>query len=323
MKKLFLFVLLSLCILFFVINHALAQTPPSAPTQTTTKYNITFPIAELGNCTDLTSCKEYCNDTSHQDACIAFAKSKGFYKNPSDSSVLAAAEKELGCDSADACKTFCSKEENQQKCSDFAKEHNLSGGKNKNSDSSNTLEKAKEVLGCDSLESCKTFCSKEENQQKCSDFAHQNGLNGGTSKVGPGGCTSESSCSAYCSDPNHANECQQFRQKISSSSAHPTGFDQKPLITPNPSERPTYTPSSYPSYAPSYTPNYSKPSTPPTSPTIAFYQTYCNSHPNCTWTDNQCKCVPLNTPTPTPAVKGVSIHINFFQSLFNFILEKL
>lgn len=198
--------------------HAFAQTPTTAAEQSVAKkYNITFPIAELGNCVDVSSCKTYCDDTSHQDTCITFAKKKGFYKETNldtqKQTILESAKLELGCNSEDSCKQICQKQENFEKCSQFAKKFNLSDGNKKRISDTSTLQKANALLGCNSLDSCKALCEKEENKQKCSDFAKQAGLKGGERPVGPGGCSSIDSCRLYCLDPNHFQSCSQFVTK--------------------------------------------------------------------------------------------------------------
>ncbi|OGH12403.1 MAG: hypothetical protein A2776_01960 [Candidatus Levybacteria bacterium RIFCSPHIGHO2_01_FULL_40_10] len=183
------------------------------------KYGITFPIVELGNCQDITSCKNYCEISSNQEVCIAYGKKKGFYKqeNVGSSDLIEKAKQELGCDSEESCKTLCSNSANFEKCSSFAKKNNLEGGQQGNPSDNKTLEKAKEVLGCNTPESCKTFCSQPQNQEKCSQFAKQADLRGGVKRVGPGGCDSESSCSAFCSNPDNFSECSKFGNKGSSS----------------------------------------------------------------------------------------------------------
>src|SRR5262245_3524814 len=81
------------------------------------KYNITFPVAELGNCASLDECKTYCAVPANQTACTNFAKSHGFYKAPpTQSEILAAAQSELGCSTQDECKAFCGLQENWIKC---------------------------------------------------------------------------------------------------------------------------------------------------------------------------------------------------------------
>src|SRR5205085_838451 len=81
-----------------------------------------FPIAELGNCSSAETCKQYCNDTTHQQACYTFGKSHGLYKQQNTQGTQRITElstliqTELGCDYATTCKTFCSQQENIQKC---------------------------------------------------------------------------------------------------------------------------------------------------------------------------------------------------------------
>lgn len=140
MKKLFNFGLISFVLVlalgvFFVGSSKAMESSSSA----VAKYGIIFPVVELGSCKSLNECKTFCNNLANKDACIAFAKKKGFYSpsvarttspahkpNPSiDTTIIEAAKKELGCDSADACRTFCGDQQNWIKCGEFAKRHSL------------------------------------------------------------------------------------------------------------------------------------------------------------------------------------------------------
>lgn len=184
--------------LFFFSPRVFAQTTQEDPAK---KFNVTFPVAELGNCTDLSSCKAYCQDPTHATECIDFAKKKGFHKEVKQEQKIAVVEnakKELGCESESSCRSICEKEENIDKCSSFAKKHNLGGGRVEDVKRKDIVEKAKQILGCDSPDSCKSFCGKEENRDKCSQLAKETGLRGGERRVGPGGCTSEESCRNFC-----------------------------------------------------------------------------------------------------------------------------
>src|SRR3989344_1861753 len=178
------------------------------------KYQVTFPIAELGGCTNIGECRNYCEDPTHKDVCITFAKQKGFYKEGQMESrqqeLLEAAKTELGCNSPDSCQEVCEREENFEKCSAFAKKNNVSGGHTANPSEQRFLEKAKQILGCDSPSSCKSFCENEQNREKCTQFAQETGIRGGERMVGPGGCTSEETCKAFCSDPANYQVCSSF-----------------------------------------------------------------------------------------------------------------
>lgn len=232
-----------------VLSASTTATPATKVTptggETPQKYGITFPISELGNCSDFAACRTYCDDPAHSTECIAFAKKKGFYKEPAQTDmtkVVTVAKTELGCDSEDSCKTFCSQEANFQKCSDFAKKAGLQGGVKNTASSNPTLAKAKEILGCTSADTCKTFCSQESNKQKCSDFAKQAGLRGGEQKVGPGGCTSEDTCKTFCSNPQNSQVCAQFRTNSPSVSGVPGGqqkFGGSPSAYPSGVVRPS------------------------------------------------------------------------------------
>lgn len=175
------------------------------------KYGITYPIVSLGNCTDYTSCHNYCEDETHRDVCIQYAKQKGFYEERKTDEILIHAKTELGCNSETECKNICEKEENFEKCTNFAKKTGLAKEQILSPKNQEILTKAKEILGCDSPQTCKSICEQEGNRQKCSEFAKQTGLKGGEEKRGPGGCNSEESCKAFCSNPDNFNECSKFK----------------------------------------------------------------------------------------------------------------
>ncbi|MEK7581405.1 MAG: hypothetical protein AAB512_03920 [Patescibacteria group bacterium] len=197
-------------VLLFLAKSTHAQTPTE---DVTTKYGITFPISEIGSCTDYASCRNFCDDPVNLTTCNEFAKKKGFYKEDkplTEGKFVDAAKTDLGCDSAQSCKQVCQKQENFEKCSNFAKKLQISGGYVRSPADVKVLEKAKEALGCDSAGSCANFCQQEGNHQKCADFARESGLRGGEQVRGPGGCATEGTCRAYCLDPANFNECSKF-----------------------------------------------------------------------------------------------------------------
>src|SRR3989339_1560043 len=88
-------------ILSFIASFIMAI---SANAQDAAKYGITFPVSELGSCADYSSCRTFCEDPLNQNACINFAKKKGFYREPEvagskKEQIIGIAKKELGCDS--------------------------------------------------------------------------------------------------------------------------------------------------------------------------------------------------------------------------------
>ncbi|QQG44433.1 MAG: hypothetical protein HYW86_00760 [Candidatus Roizmanbacteria bacterium] len=176
------------------------------------KFGISFPVAELGNCASVSECKTYCDDSANRTQCIAFAKKKGFYKeeklDDKKREMIQTAKDSLGCSDEESCKVVCSKEENYEKCSQFAKKNGFEGPKRQNPGDKKIIQKAKEILGCTSEESCKSICEQDNNKDKCSEFAKQTGLGGGIRRVGPGGCNSEESCRSYCE--KNEDECRKF-----------------------------------------------------------------------------------------------------------------
>jgi len=189
LKMVFLF-MMTIFSLLFVRRAFAADASTSATSDPVKRYGITFPVSELGGCNNLDECRAYCADSTHSDACIAFAKSHGFYKAPtprpadaSQSASLKDAQTELGCSSASACKAFCALAENHDKCSSFAMKHHLGPPPRPESAMqgammNKTLEEAKTILGCASADECRTFCQNPDNRQKCEDFAKQAGLGG-------------------------------------------------------------------------------------------------------------------------------------------------
>ena len=184
------------------------------PEEQVKKYQVTFPIVELDNCTSFSTCRTYCNDATHSDACIAFAKKKGFYKeqevDTKKQALIQTAKTELGCDSESSCRATCEQEANFEKCQKFAQKNGLGEGQKDQKDPADKaiLQKAKTILGCDSPTSCKSICEQETNREKCSAFAKQAGLEGGIRHAGPGGCNSEQSCRSYCE--KSPDECKKF-----------------------------------------------------------------------------------------------------------------
>lgn len=223
MRKFFAFLFLFVAVLLFA-KLSFAQTS----SQSAAAVTLSFPIAALGNCLSTQDCKTYCDDPTHVDACVAYAKAHGFYKESALDSeketILADAKVTLGCDSLDSCRSFCQQSANATACSAFAQKHNLRGGQQNLNNV--TLQKAGQVLGCTSVDSCRAFCENTANKDKCAAFAKENHLRGGDETVGPGGCTSESSCKTFCANPNNFQTCSHFV------SEHEASDSAKPFTGP-------------------------------------------------------------------------------------------
>lgn len=193
------------------ISASISHAQEENPDEVAKKHGISFPIPELGNCNNFSACKSFCDNEANKNVCLNFAQKKGIKtdnRGPKDSKVIQSAQLELGCNSESSCRAVCEQESNRGKCASFAQKHGLGGSRGGNPGDRNVLNKAKEILGCDSEASCKSVCENPDNKDKCSNFAKSTGLGGGIRRVGPGGCNSEESCKSFCESNKEA--CQQF-----------------------------------------------------------------------------------------------------------------
>ena len=277
------------------------------------EYGVTFPITELGSCEDFASCRSYCDDPVNATTCVDYAKEKGFYDEEeledNKTSALQNSKRELGCDGEASCRNLCEQPANYQKCSRFATRYSLGGGVVENPGGTVVLNRAREVLGCTSVNSCKEYCEDESHRSECSNFAREAGLRGGELRVGPGGCTSEGSCQAFCAAPSNFGLCQGFTASVGGEFSGPGGcnseetcrtfcernpsscrdFGEREEIY-NPVDMCNRTSSCYwgnnaCNCNSSYNPGNEDPSA------------QCVKYSGCTWSGNACQC---NTPTYTP-----------------------
>ena len=136
---------------------------------------ITFPVAELGNCTDKEACKAYCNDSAHIIECVAFAEVHGLMKKEEAEVArkFAGALQEQGGPGGwpepPACMAFCDNIEHIEEGLAFA-------------DSSGHAD------------------ADVEEGRKVAKFIKSGGQL-------PGGCTSRQSCEAYCGNFEPGEEC--------------------------------------------------------------------------------------------------------------------
>lgn len=248
-------------------------------------YGVNFPIADLGNCGSYNECRSYCEDPVNSESCINFGKSKGFYHDDpvvtKKDEILAEAKQRLGCDSYESCLNFCEVPANFEKCHSFATNQGVVGGYVHNPEGQRIITKAKEVLGCDSANSCKAFCLQQDNISKCKQFAEDTGLRGGEQRVGPGGCTSENTCKSFCSDPNNFQVCQGFTQVSGGTFTGPGGCSSPESCRSYCQEHPADC-----GYKPGQTPGTG------ISPIGGNYNPaeMCNRTPNCSWGNNGCQC---------------------------------
>ncbi len=225
------------------VSSAAAQSASASASTTVSLQGVTFPIAALGNCADQTACHAYCNDPAHMDACTTFAESHGLVSADQAqqaqqfASVLASGGGPGGCSSPDSCDAYCSSISHLDACISFAKAHNIGGDQIAQGEKIQSYLKSGGHMpgGCDSQNSCGTYCSDESHRQECMQFAESAGLpqggppgsNGAPSAEmeqkfnailqsgnTPGGCTTLAACLIYCNDPSHGSACGVFGEAM-------------------------------------------------------------------------------------------------------------
>src|SRR3989344_2599154 len=88
---------------------------------------ISFPIAELGNCGSKEECKTYCDKTGNMSACISFAK-KNKLMSENEATIAETIIKNGGpgnCKAREECETFCNNIGNIDQCISFAEKNGL------------------------------------------------------------------------------------------------------------------------------------------------------------------------------------------------------
>lgn len=193
--------------------------------------NISFPVADLGNCADKESCKAYCDTAGHEESCLNFAKKQGLMS----SSEVEQAKKFVGqtgpggC-KGNECKTYCDSGDHADVCIDFAVKKGFMS--KDEAERAKKFQKATEQGGpggC-TKEGCRQYCESKDHQEECFKFAEKNGLVPKEEVVrheqgqkilekikesgGPGSCKSEGECRNYCSNSGHVEECIGFASAV-------------------------------------------------------------------------------------------------------------
>ncbi|MEK7620432.1 MAG: hypothetical protein AAB413_04325, partial [Patescibacteria group bacterium] len=194
--------------------------------------DVTYPVAELGNCASQDECFAYCGVAENYDACISFAEANELLEEE-EIETYRTAEEALaqnggpgGCTDQTSCESYCADVTHLEECLTFASENGLM--------SEEELGEAQQVLtalesglslpgGCSNQESCDAYCGDMAHMEECIAFASAAGMMseeelvqaeamleileaGGT----PGGCTSQETCDAYCGDEANIEECLNF-----------------------------------------------------------------------------------------------------------------
>ena len=65
----------------FIAVFIMAVTTNAQEDDVAKKYNVTFPITQLGGCTDIASCRTFCEDSVNQSPVLVMLNRKDFIKS--------------------------------------------------------------------------------------------------------------------------------------------------------------------------------------------------------------------------------------------------
>lgn len=200
---------------------------------------VTFPITELGNCSNQQDCFHYCQAIENTPACWSYETyilHKGVLGDATSSAKMDTKPKitfpiaELGnCATPTACKAYCAIATNHDACTAFGKRMGLIKIQTTDNGTGQLLKAAKTLLGCDSMESCRVACDNPDNRQKCEQVLKLKRTlpNGREKTLPPGfvqaieqqlGCNSNESCRKVCNQPENAQKCKDVLQRLTPSS---------------------------------------------------------------------------------------------------------
>lgn len=214
---------------FSIIAAAIAISIFLLATAVSAQSQITFPVAELGNCADKESCKAYCDKSENMSACISFAKKNGLM----DDSEIKAAENILknggpgGCKNRRECESFCESVENIDQCVSFAEKHNLmpAGELEEARKIQAALKRGVKMPPCKNKKDCEAYCGRPENMEMCMSFAIEAGFISPEEKeeaekmlqaikkgVKPPPCRGKRECEEFCSQDSNLEQCVSFAE---------------------------------------------------------------------------------------------------------------
>lgn len=197
--------------------------------------NVTYPIAELGGCTDKDACRAYCEKKENMLVCINFGSKKGMMSQEEAKLAKKAVEKIQagqtpgGCTDRASCTNFCENDvKNLKSCIAFAKEMGAPQSDIAEAERiASALEGGAKLPGdCKGKQACEAYCKNVKHIDECISFAEVSGIIPADQlaeakkiakfiKSGemPGGCTDKASCDVYCKDDTHFAECINFADK--------------------------------------------------------------------------------------------------------------
>ncbi|MBI2592932.1 MAG: hypothetical protein HYW37_02130 [Candidatus Colwellbacteria bacterium] len=197
-----------------------------------------------GGCRSPGECESFCRNINNIEACITFAKERGFKDKNVDegekvlSYIKSGGRMPGGCTSRDSCEKYCGDFSHAEECFNFAQKAGLTQvrgevpgraeGRFEGGIPPGQFQKFLEAVkkgetpgGCKSKDECETYCGGGAHFEECVAFGEKTGFierdqaekirkSGGK---GPGSCASPESCRAYCNEPTHQEECFRFAEE--------------------------------------------------------------------------------------------------------------
>ncbi len=185
-----------------------------------------YPVADLGNCADRTSCETYCDDSQHIDACLDYAASNGLIagEDLADARKIAplikSGQTPGKCTTVQSCRTYCDSDANLNECVNFAVNAGIISGEE--------AEQVKKVGGrgpgnCNSKQACESYCKDSSHTGECVNFAVSHGMMTQEEAEivkktgfgpGPGGCASKSDCDSFCNKRENQVTCIEYGKSM-------------------------------------------------------------------------------------------------------------
>jgi len=133
-----------------------------------------------GNCHDQHTCATFCQERSHNEECLKWAKKHELVAGEDADKLekfqqfVTKGETPGGCADKDACYQYCSDKTHFDECQKFGEKMGFV-----RPPAPTDLQKKPDMKGpggCDSRDACEKFCNDPANTQTCIDFAKQHGF---------------------------------------------------------------------------------------------------------------------------------------------------
>jgi hypothetical protein len=222
--KHFFFIGVCSIVVMFSMSFLVAEAQNVSASASSNTSSISFPIAELGNCSSMNDCKNYCDKQDNIEACLDYALKNDLTSEKQVEVIKNKTKIEGpgGCTERKQCESYCEKEENFDECVAFAEKNKIISP-----EESKLAKKLGPNMigpgGCKGKDECKAYCDNPDKQEECLVFSEKNGLISkeeavkikkmGPIKEGPGGCKGKKECDNYCGNPVNAEECVAFAEK--------------------------------------------------------------------------------------------------------------